>query len=134
MLKRVFGATLAIFVAWQVLDLIIHGVILRGSYASTPTLWRPMNEIKMPVMWIAGAIAAFCFAAIYGWLIRPKHLGSAARYGLLFGIGAGVSMGYGSYAVIPIPYVMALTWFLGMVVEALVAGVLVGLIVREPLS
>jgi hypothetical protein len=40
-------------------------------------------------------------------------------------------MGYGSYSVMPIPYHMALTWFLGAVSEAMVGGVILGAIVRE---
>ena len=35
-------------------------------------------------------------------------------------------MGYGTYSVMPIPYSMALTWFLGAVVEGAAAGLLVG--------
>jgi hypothetical protein len=53
------------------------------------------------------------------------------KYGLLFGLGAGVSMGYGSYSVMPIPYHMAFTWFLGSVVEATVGGLILGAIVRD---
>jgi len=53
------------------------------------------------------------------------------RYGVLFGVGAGVSMGYGSYSVMPIPYHMALTWFMGTVIEAAVGGVILGAIVCE---
>jgi hypothetical protein len=52
-------------------------------------------------------------------------------YGLLFGVAMGIGMGYGTYAVMPIPYSMALTWFLGTVVEATVGGLLAGLIVRS---
>ena len=37
-------------------------------------------------------------------------------------------MGYGSYVVMPIPYSMALTWFLGSLVEAVVAGLIVGFV------
>jgi len=131
MLKRILLATAAIFVAWEVLDFVIHGVILRDAYAATPAVWRPMAEIKMGLMYVVGAIAAFCFAGIYGWLVRPKSLRAAINFGMLFGIGAGVSMGYGSFAVMPIPYLMAVTWFVGTLVQALVAAVLVGLIVRE---
>jgi hypothetical protein len=40
-------------------------------------------------------------------------------------------MGYGSYSVMPIPYHMALTWFLGSVVEASVGGMIAGLIIKE---
>jgi hypothetical protein len=40
-------------------------------------------------------------------------------------------MGYGSYSVMPIPYHMALTWFMGTVIEAAVGGVILGAIVCE---
>jgi len=132
MLKRILLATVAIFVAWEVLDFVIHGLILREVYAANPALWRPMAEMKMGLVYLVGVVAAFCFAGVYGWLVRPKSLNAALKYGLLVGIGTGVSMGYGSFAVMPIPYVMAFTWFAGTIVEALVAGVIAGLIIREP--
>ncbi len=53
------------------------------------------------------------------------------KYGLLFGLSAGVPMGYGSYSVMPIPYYMAFTWCFGSVVEALVGGLIIGSIIRE---
>lgn len=132
MLKRILLATVAIFVAWEVLDFVIHGLILREAYAASPGLWRPMADMKMGLMFIVGAIAAFCFAGVYGWLVRPKTLNAALKFGLLFGVGAGVSMGYGSFAVMPIPYVMAFTWFAGTLVQALLGSLLAGLIIREP--
>ena len=52
-------------------------------------------------------------------------------YGLLLGISWGISMGYGSYSVMPIPYHMALAWFLGTVVEMTLGGLLLGLIIKE---
>jgi len=38
-------------------------------------------------------------------------------------------MGYGTYSVMPIPYIMALVWFLGTLVEAVLGGLLAGLMV-----
>jgi len=40
--------------------------------------------------------------------------------------------GYGTYSVMPIPYFMALGWFLGTLVQALAGGWIIGLIIREP--
>ena len=40
-------------------------------------------------------------------------------------------MGYGTYSFQPIPYMMALTWFLGSLVEGILAGLIVGAIVRD---
>jgi hypothetical protein len=42
-----------------------------------------------------------------------------------------MGMGYGTYSVMPIPYSLALGWFWGTVVETTLAGVLLGLIVKE---
>ncbi|MEW6338311.1 MAG: hypothetical protein ACOY3Y_18190 [Acidobacteriota bacterium] len=129
MTKRILLAGLAAFVVWEVLDFVIHGVILASTYATLPALFRPQQEMKMGVMTVVVLLAALSFAAAYGWFVGPKSVATGLKYGLVVGLGAGVAMGYGSYSAMPIPYVMALTWFLGSWVEYAVAGLLVGLIV-----
>jgi hypothetical protein len=131
MAKKVLLAAIAVFVAWEALDFVIHQMILGPTYAAQPQLWRPAAEMKMGVMFVAVFIAALAFTALYAYFARPKAIGAAIRFGLVWGVGVGVSMGYGTYAVLPIPYSMALTWFLGTVVQACVGGALVGLIVKE---
>jgi hypothetical protein len=128
MTKKILLAGVGVFVAWSVLDFIIHGVLLQPSYAATPGLFRPQAEMKMVLMYIVVLIAALAFAAAYGWFVSPKNLMTGLKYGLVVGFGAGVSMGYGSYAAMPIPYVMALGWFLGTWIEFTVAGLIVGAI------
>ena len=132
MAKKIVLGGLAVFVAWSVLDFIIHGVILRGAYEATMQMWRPMAEMKTVLTYVVVLLVAFIFAAIYAWLVRPKNVNCGFQFGLLWGLAAGLSMGYGSYAVMPIPYGMAFTWFAGTVVEGIVAGFLVGLIVTPP--
>ena len=90
-----------------------------------------MNEMKMNVMHMAVLIASFTFAWIYAKFIASKSITTGLKYGLWWGLGAGVSMGYGTYAVIPIPYLMALVWFLGSLAEGATAGLIVGGIVKE---
>ena len=128
--KRILLSGLAVFMLWALLDFILHGLILRSAYTSTPSLWRPMAEMKMGLMYVTVFIAAMVFASLYGF-VGNKNLGTGLKFGLLYGIGVGVGMGYGTYSVMPIPYCMALTWFLGTVVEATLAGLLVGKIIRE---
>jgi hypothetical protein len=82
-------------------------------------------------LYIAVLIAAITFVLIYSSFFSSKGISTGLKYGLLFGLGTGVSMGYGSYSVMPIPYHMALTWFLGSVVEASVGGIIVGSIIRK---
>lgn len=130
-MKRVLIAVIAIFVAWSVMDFVIHGVILRPSYAATASLWRPMSEMKTSVLYLSVFTAALTFGVIYSRFVSRKGISTGLQYGLLFGLGTGVSMGYGSYSVMPIPYHMALTWFLGTLVEAAIGGVILGAIIQE---
>lgn len=131
MVKRVALAIVAVYLAWSVMDFVIHGVILSSAYAETARLWRPMEEMKMGLMYVVTLIAASAFVGLYAWLIRPKSLAAGLKLGLVYGVATSVGMGYGSYAVMPIPYHLALAWFLGGLSEALVAGLLVGLIVKS---
>ena len=130
--KRIVLGIIAVFVAWQVLDFVLHGLVLGRTYQETAQLWRPMAEMKMGLMRVVGVVAAVCFVCLYAWLVRPKSWAMGLSYGLIFGLGTGFSMGFGTYCVIPLPPSLAVTWFIGSVVETAVAGLLVGGIVKEP--
>jgi hypothetical protein len=131
MLKRTLLAIAAVFVAWSVLDFVIHGVFLKSAYEATAQLWRPMAEMKMGLLRVVTFIAAISFVLIYAWLINRKSVSRGLLYGLLYGLGTGVPMAYGSYAVMPITYQIALVWFLGQLAECALAGLLVGAIIKE---
>ncbi|MBX7151998.1 hypothetical protein K1X84_10185 [bacterium] len=124
-------AVVAVFIAWSALDFVIHGVILQSAYASMPQLWRPMEEMKMGLMYFVTFLNAVIFTMIYSKFITQKTLANALSFSIMYGLAAGLSMGYGTYSVQPIPYTMALTWFLGTLVEMAVAGAIVGLVIKE---
>ena len=124
-------AVITVFVVWQLLDMVVHGVMLEETYAQTANLWRPMAEMKMGLMYVVGFIYATCFVVLYTLLIRPKTLITGVKYGLIFGLGIGIPMGYGTYAYMPIPYHLALVWFLSALVKTLLAGAIVGTFVKE---
>ena len=130
MLKRIIPAALAVFVTWSVMDIIIHGVILAETYKATAQLWRPMGEMKMGLMHVVMLITALVFVTLYARFVDKKSVGTAVRFGLLFGVGTGISMGFGTYAVQPIPEKIAFTWFLGTVAETTVAGLVTGWLVK----
>ncbi len=131
MLKRIVFASIAVFVAWSVLDFIIHGIILESTYQATAHLWRPMGEMKMGLMYVTTIISSICFVCIYVFLINPKSLAMGIKYGILFGLGVGIPMGYGTYSVMPVPYSLALIWSSGTLVETVVAGIITGVIIKR---
>lgn len=130
-MKKTILAILAVFVSWQVLDMLIHNVILMSAYEETSALWRPMEEMMMGLMMLVSVIAAVCFVLIYDLFFKDKNMMAGLKYGIIFGIGAGISMGYGTYSVMPITDTIALGWFLGTVVEGAAAGMVTGLIIKN---
>lgn len=130
MVKKFLLGGIAVFVAWEILDFVIHGMILGATYATLTNVFRPPGEMKLGLMALATLIGAFTFAAVYTWLVNPKSLGAGVKYGLVWGFGSGVMMGYGTFASMPVPYVLALCWFLGTWVEFTIAGLLAGAIIK----
>lgn len=129
--KRTILAVVAVFLAWSLLDVVIHQLILMGEYGATANLWRPPDEIMIGLIHLVTLISAGVFVSIYKLLICRKELGRAVQYGLLFGVAIGIGMGYGSFAVMPFTHTIALVWFLGTVAQGGVGGALMGLIVKE---
>lgn len=128
---RIVGAILAVFVVWGVCDFVIHGVILKETYEQTAQFWRPMAEMRMGLMRLVTLISAAAFVLIYAKFVSEKSLKRAVLYGLLMGVGYGVSMGYGTYAVMPIPYKLAFVWCHGTLIECVLGGLVTGLIVKN---
>jgi hypothetical protein len=131
---RIILAILAVFAAWSALDFIIHGVILEAQYHATAQLWRPMNQMKMWVLHATALIAAIVFVILYVRLISPKNIIRGLEYGLLFGLITGVSMGFGTYSMMPIPLYMAIVWLIGSIVEMAAGGIIAGAIIKEESS
>lgn len=125
-MKQAAMASFAVFVCWALLDFIIHGLLLAPSYAETAGLWRPEAEMKLGLIYLVNLVSASFFVAVYALLVRPKQLSTGLKFGLLSGIGGGFSAGFGSYAVMPIPLGLAFGWSLEFLVEATLAGLIVG--------
>lgn len=131
MAKRAILAVVAVFIAWSILDFILHGLLLRSTYEATANLWRPMGQMNMPLMYFVTLVFTACFVAIYGLLVGQKSLTSGIKFGVLFGLATGISMGFGSYSYMPIPLTLAWSWFFGSWIEAIAAGAIVGAILRS---
>ncbi len=131
MLKQTIWAVIVVFIVLSILDFLIHGVFLKSTYQETANLWRPEDEMNMPLMSIVTLIFSICFVTIYSYLIEPKSLSSGIKYGLIFGVATGVSMGFGSYCYMPIPLSLAFSWFIASLVERSLAGIIVGFMVKS---
>jgi len=70
-------------------------------------------------------VGAFFFTFIYGYGHEGKGIMEGARFGLYIGIWMSMGMAYGTYAMVAIPYSMALKWFLFGIVQYIIMGIVV---------
>src|SRR5713101_2403803 len=131
--KRWLLASVAVLVVVAVLDFVIHGVLLSGVYKQTASIWRPDMQQVMWIFWLGYLVFAPFFALIYvkGYEKGKPGLGQGFRYGLYVGAMLSVMSSFGWYVILPIPLVLALYWFLAMLVEFILAGVAAGLVYHE---
>ncbi len=119
-------AALAIYVVGQIMGYLIHQVWLAPTYATLASVWRPGPEMesKMWIMFVTAAIWAFFFCYVFAKGYEGKGLAEGARYGAIIGLFFGISNAYDQYVVYPIPYSLALKWFLSTLAFCVVQGIL----------
>lgn len=126
--KRFWIGVVVVFVAMEVLMFLIHGVILSSAYQATQSLWRPDMQSLMWVYHVLSIIGAFFFTLIFSKGYEGKGAPEGVRYGLYVGIWMSSGMAYGSYAMINMPYSLALQWFIYGVIEYLIYGILLAVV------
>jgi hypothetical protein len=123
--KKFWIGFVVVFVAMEIMMFLIHGVLLSSAYEATKSVWRPDMMSLMWVYHVLALIGAFFFTFIFSKGYEGKGIGEGVRYGLYIGIWMASGMAYGSYAMINIPYSMALQWFIYGVIEYVIYGILV---------
>ncbi len=127
-MKKVLLSTLAVFIAMEVCDFVIHGVILKSAYEATASLWRPDMQSMMWLYYIIGIVGSFFFSFIFSKGYEGKGIVEGVRYGLYIGIWMSIGMAYGTYGMIAIPYYMALQWFVYGIIEYVLFGIIAALV------
>ena len=131
-MKRQLAAGAAIFVAWTILDVLAHRLVLARLYEAGPGgIWRPASEMSAPLVTAVTFVLIAVFVVIYQFLVRPKSVAAGIGLGGLLGVALGVSSGFGTYIHSPIPLAIAWSWFAHGTVKGLVAGVILGAWIRE---
>lgn len=128
MTKKLWLGFVAVFVVLSVCETIISTLLLSSAYQATAHLWRPMAEMKIWLFYVVYLFIAFFFTLIFSKGYEGKGIGEGLRYGFYVGMMMAVPMAYATYAAMPIPYSLALQWFLYGLVEYLLCGMVVALV------
>lgn len=130
--SRLWLAALAVFLVGQGWNYLIHQVWLAPLYGATASVWRPEADMmaKMPLMFVTGAIFSLFFVYIFSRGYQGGGPAEGLRYGLVIGMFYSLPVAYENYVVLPIPYDLALKWFLAGLAGCVVLGLVAALVYR----
>ena len=131
-MKRLVIAAVVVYVVHQILNVLTHEFILADTYQSLANVWRPEAEwqSKSWIFFLTGAFWAFLFSFIYTKGYEGKGVMEGVRYGFWIGLLIFIPMAYESYVIYPIPYSLALQWFLYGLVHAMICGAALALVYK----
>ena len=124
-MKKTLGAIVASFVVQYGGDYLLHGVILKSTYADTADLWRSDADMmhRMWVLILAQVIFAIAAVLIYQRGVEKKAwIGQGIRFGILLALVAPLPNNMIWYVVVPMPHQLALHSALGDGILAILVG------------
>ena len=133
--KKLWIGFIVIFIAMAVLNMIIHGFILSSTYQTDEVskIMRPESEMNsmMWIYYVVYIIQAFFFTFVFSKGYEGKGIMEGVRYGLYMGLLMATPMAYASYAMYPMPYSLALQWFIYGIIQYIILGVIIALVYKN---
>ena len=129
--KRMLLAALAVFVSLQIMDFVVHQVLLSAEYEAAMELWRPDMMEMMWLNYVAGVILCLFFTYVFAKGYEGKGIPEGLRYGIVFTVGYHLVHILSQYFVYPIPWSLMMKWLLFGTIEFIILGVVVSLIYKS---
>ena len=125
--KKLLITFVVVYVLLEVMSYLIHGVILSSTYMSeeVKTAFRPEAEMNsnMWIVFVTDLIWSFFFVFFFAKGYEGRGIMEGLRFGFYIGLFWALVSSYQTYAFVPMPYSLALKWFIWGMIEMLILGV-----------
>ena len=132
--KKFIISAIVVFVVLEILNFLIHGVLLNSAYMSNALsgVFRPQAEMEslMWVMWVTDIVWTFFFVYFFVKGYENKGIMEGIRYGVYIGFFVSFVYAYQAYVVYPITYGLTIQWFILGFVQSIILGVLVSILYK----
>lgn len=130
--KRFVITFIVVFVLLEFINYLVYNVIMMPSYESVKNVFRPYDDLmsKMWIMYVADIVWSFFFVFIFVKGYENKGVGEGIRYGIYIGLFQSFIAAYAQYVVYPLPYSMALQWFIYGLIQMIILGIAASLIYK----
>lgn len=129
-LKKFLTGGIVIFIIFQLLDFLVHNIILGNTYMSMTNVWRPDMMSKMWIMYASSFVFSFLMMYVFIKGYEARGIMEGVRFGIVIGLMTNGMGAFYQYAVYPLPFSLIIQWFLYGLVEFIIAGVAASLIYK----
>jgi hypothetical protein len=130
MKKKMWLGFIAVFIVFEILDYLLYSVLLGSSMTEMKGM-RPDADRLRWVYAVITLVGSFFFSFIFSKGYEGKGIGEGIRYGTYIGIWLSIGMAYGTYAMIEMPYKLAIQWFILGVIEYIIGGIVLALVYKS---
>ncbi len=129
-MKRLAIGSIAMIVLLTVMEFVINMVILSGDYKAVTNVWRPTADMmsKMWVLYVVWAVVGIVFTYVFSKGYENKGILEGVRYGAVMSLLISFAPAYAQFVIYPIPYHIAMKWFLFGLAEFTIMGAVLALI------
>jgi hypothetical protein len=130
-IKRLILAILAGWIVICATDFLIHDLWLGPVYQATKSIWRPDEEMHTHICWMffAQFLIVATFVIVWAKGFVGGSMGTAVTFGLLMGVFQQ-TWAIILFVVLPIPAELAVKWFIGGLVQAVLLGIVTSLVYK----
>jgi hypothetical protein len=130
--KKLWAGFIAVWVVYGFLESIVNTVILKSTYlgANAVNLWRPEGEMRIWIIYIAYLFFAFFFTLVFSKGFENKGIMEGVRYGFYVGMMCMVPAAYVNYATMPMPFMLALQWFIYGLITVIICGIVLSYVFK----
>ncbi len=120
--KKYFITIAAVFFCFAIIDFLFDSLLLVKINNSLSNVWRPQMIFWLePVLYLVSTLLfVFIFARIY----KGKGITEGIFYGFLIGILMAGYSSFKQYALYPIPFKIAVIWFIEGLIQYTIAGII----------
>lgn len=122
---RLLPAAVAGWLAYLVLDFLVHAVLLAQWWRATESYWLPPRELFRRIPFGYASFAIYC--AVLAWLLLRLYgdrlnLWSGLRFGAIAGLVSGLGSVLGAYSAFRMPPSALVFWPASILLDSTIAG------------
>lgn len=128
--KKALIATIVVFIVHEVVNFLVHGMILGSVYQTMMDTWRPDMNSMMWIMNIGNLIFAFFFVFIFAKGYEGKGIMEGVRYGLIMAGLITIPGMLAQFTVYNVTFTLTIYWIIFGFIQLVIDGIIVSLIYK----